>query len=159
VAFSLRRVVTGHDENGKAIVKIDEVMSEPRSNRPGNEGHGIWGTDVYPANLNTDADSKTIEPGPPGSTASKIRVTQYSPGVTSRMHRTHSLDYVVIMKGEIDMALDDGVNVHLKEGDVCVQNGTIHNWVNNGTEPCVVAFILLAADPIVVNGKELVVTG
>ena len=159
MAFSLRRVVTGHDENGKAIVKIDEVMSEPRSNRPGNEGHGIWGTDVYPANLNTDADGKTIEPGPPGSTASKIRVTQYSPGVTSRMHRTHSLDYVVIMKGEIDMALDDGVIVHLKEGDVCVQNGTIHNWVNNGTEPCVVAFILLAADPIVVNGKELEITG
>ena len=159
MAVSLRRVVTGRGENGKAIAKIDEIMSEPRSNRPGNEGHGIWGTDVYPANLNTDADGKAIEPGPPGSTASKIKVTQYSPGVTSRMHRTHSLDYVVIMKGEIDMALDDGVIVHLKEGDVCVQNGTIHNWVNNGTEPCVVAFILLAADPIVVNGKELKITG
>lgn len=159
MAFSLRRVVTGHDENGKAIVKIDEVMSEPRSSRSNHEGHGVWGTDVYPANLNADADGKAIEPGPPGSTASKIRVSKYSPGVTSRMHRTHSLDYVVIMKGEIDMALDDGVIVHLKEGDVCVQCGTIHNWVNNGTEPCVVAFILLAADPIVINGKELEATG
>ncbi|MFP6868235.1 MAG: cupin domain-containing protein [Nitrospinota bacterium] len=159
MVFSLRRVVTGHDENGKAIVKIDEVMTKPRSNRPGNEGHGVWGTDIYPANLNTDADGKAIEPGPPGSTASKFRVTQYSPGVTSRMHRTHSLDYVVIMKGEIDMAFDDGVIVHLKEGDVCVQHGTIHNWVNNGTEPCVVAFILLAADPIVINGKDLEITG
>ncbi len=159
MAFSLRRVVTGHDENGKAVVKIDEVMSEPRANRPGNEGHGVWGTDVYPANLNTDADGKAIEPGPPGSTASKIRVTKYSPGVTSRMHRTHSLDYVVIMKGEIDMALDDGVIVHLNEGDVCVQHGTIHNWINNGTEPCVVAFILLPSDPIVINGAELETTG
>ena len=57
------------------------------------------------------------------------------------------------------MALDDGVIVHLKEGDVCVQHGTIHNWINNGREPCVVAFILLAADPVVINGKELEATG
>ena len=159
MAFSVRRVVTGHDENGKAVVKIDELMSEPRSNRPGNEGHGIWATDVYPADLNTDADGKAMEPGPPGSMASKIRVTKYSPGVTARMHRTHSLDYVVIMKGEIDMELDDGVIVHLKEGDVCVQHGAIHNWINNGTEPCVIAFTLLAADPVVINGKELEATG
>ena len=155
MAFSVRRVVTGHDENGKAVVKIDEVMSESRSNRPGLQGHGVWGTDVYPANLNTDADGKSLEPGAPGATASKFRISEYGPGVTPRMHRTHSLDYVVIIKGEIDMELDDGVIVHLNEGDVCVQHGTIHNWINNGTEPCVVAFILLASDPIVINGKAL----
>lgn len=159
MAFSVRRVVTGHDENGKAVVKIDELMSEPRSTRPGHEGHGVWATDVYPADLNTEADGKAIEPGPPGATASKIRVTKYGPGVASRMHRTHSLDYLVVLKGEIDMALDDGVIVHLKEGDVCVQRGTIHNWVNNGAEPCVIAFVLLAAAPVVVNGKELEITG
>ena len=159
MAFSVRRVVTGHDENGKAIVKIDEVMSEPRSNRTGNEGHGIWGTDVFPANLNLDADGKALEPGAPGSTASKFRISKYSPGVHPRMHRTQSLDYALIMKGEIDMELDDGVIVTLREGDVCVQHGTIHNWINNGTEPCIVAFILLAADPIVINGKELEIAG
>lgn len=159
MAFSLRRVVTGHDETGKAIVKIDEVMAEPRSTRVGNEGHGIWGTDVYPANLNSDADGKALEPGPPGTSASKFRVSQYGPGVHPRMHRTHSLDYVIIMKGEIDMVLDDDVVVTLREGDVCVQHGTIHNWVNNGTEPCVVAFVLLPADPIVIDGKELEIAG
>jgi hypothetical protein len=63
------------------------------------------------------------------------------------------------MKGEIDMELDDGVIVHLKEGDVCVQQGTIHNWINTGTEPCIIAFILLAADPIVIKGKDLDTTG
>ena len=101
MAFSVRRVVTGHDDNGKAVVKIDEGMSEPRSNRPGLQGHGVWATDVYPANLNTDADGKSLEPGAPGTTASKFRTSEYGPGVTPRMHRTHSLDYVVIMKGEI----------------------------------------------------------
>ena len=65
----------------------------------------------------------------------------------------------MIIKGEMDMELDDGVIVHLKEGDVCVQQGTIHNWINNGTEPCVAAFVLLAADPVVINGKELESTG
>jgi quercetin dioxygenase-like cupin family protein len=159
LAFSMRRIVTGHDENGKAVVKIDEVMTEPRSGRPGHEGHGVWATDVYPANLNTDADGEMIEPGPPGTTSSKSRVSQYNPGVTPRMHRTHSLDYVVVIKGEMHMELDDGVMVHIKEGDVCVQHGTIHNWINNGTEPWVVAFILLDADPIVINGKELEIIG
>ena len=122
-------------------------------------GQGMWGTDVYPANLNTDVDGKEIEPGPPGSAPSKIRISKYYPGVKTRMHRTHSLDYVVVLKGEMDMELDDGAIVHLNEGDVCVQHGTIHNWINNGTEPCVIAFILLAADPIDVNGKELEITG
>ena len=67
------------------------------------------------------------------------------------MHRTQSIDYVVVMKGEIDMELDDGIIVRLREGDVCVQQGTIHNWINNGTDPCIVAFILLAANPVVIN--------
>jgi quercetin dioxygenase-like cupin family protein len=151
----VRRVVTGHDENGKAIVKIDEVLSEPRSHRPGNQGYGIWATNEHPANLNTNRDGKEIEPGAPGSTSTKFRITQYAPGVTARMHRTQSLDYVVVLKGEIDMELDDGVMVHLSEGDVCVQQGTIHNWINNGTQPCIVAFILLAADPVLINGNPL----
>ena len=75
------------------------------------------------------------------------------------MHRTQSIDYVIIMKGEIDMELDDGVIVHLKEGDVCVQRGTIHNWKNNGTSPCLVAFILLPAKPIQIQGEKLNSTG
>jgi mannose-6-phosphate isomerase-like protein (cupin superfamily) len=51
----------------------------------------------------------------------------------------------VVMSGEIDMEMDDTV-VHLKAGDVLVQRGTIHNWVNQGTEPCVIAFILISSD-------------
>src|ERR1041385_5950658 len=58
------------------------------------------------------------------------------------MHRTRSLDYAVIMSGEIDMLLDDSV-VHLKAGDVVVQQATNHAWVNRGKEPCRVAFILI----------------
>ncbi|HEU0075835.1 MAG TPA: cupin domain-containing protein, partial [Dehalococcoidia bacterium] len=60
--------------------------------------------------------------------------------------------------GEIDMELDDGVSVHLKAGDTLVQRGTIHNWKNRGTEPCLIAFILISADPVKAGGKVLEAT-
>src|SRR5437763_1747943 len=75
-------------------------------------------------------------------------------GNSPRNHRTDSLDYAVIMSGEIDMELD-GSTTHLKAGDVVVQRGTVHNWVNRGTEPCVIAFVLIAAKPVEVGGKVL----
>jgi uncharacterized cupin superfamily protein len=58
------------------------------------------------------------------------------------MHRTRSLDYAIILSGEIDMMLDDTV-VHLKAGDVVIQQATNHAWVNRGKEICRIAFILM----------------
>ena len=60
------------------------------------------------------------------------------------MHRTRSVDYAIIMEGEIDMLLDEG-EIHLKAGDVVVQQATHHAWVNRGTKPCRVAFVLIDA--------------
>ena len=74
-----------------------------------------------------------------------FRVIAFEPGVAPRNHRTDSIDYAVVISGEIDMAMDDTV-VHLQAGDVLVQRATIHNWVNNGTQPCVIAFVLISAD-------------
>jgi quercetin dioxygenase-like cupin family protein len=76
-----------------------------------------------------------------------FRVVQYDPGVAPRNHRTESIDYAVVLSGEIDMELD-GSAVHLRAGDVLVQRGTMHNWVNRGTKPCVIAFVLVAAKPM-----------
>lgn len=83
-----------------------------------------------------------------------FRVCEFAPGVAPRNHSTDSIDYAVVMSGEIDMELDDSA-VHLKAGDVLVQRGTIHNWVNSGTQPCVIAFILIDAKPVEVSGKVL----
>ena len=58
------------------------------------------------------------------------------------IHRTRTIDYVVILSGEIDMLLDDR-EVHLNAGDVVIQRGTNHAWVNRGNEPCRIAFILV----------------
>jgi quercetin dioxygenase-like cupin family protein len=78
--------------------------------------------------------------------------------VAARNHRTDSIDYIVVMAGEIDMELD-GSTVHLKAGDVMVQRGTIHNWVNRGTEPCVLAVVLVDAKPVEAGGKVLNAVG
>lgn len=83
-----------------------------------------------------------------------FRVVQYEPGVTPRNHRTDSIDYAVVMSGEIDLELD-GITVHLKQCDVLVQRGTVHNWINRGPEPCVIAFALIAAEPVRRGGNVL----
>jgi quercetin dioxygenase-like cupin family protein len=83
-----------------------------------------------------------------------FRVVEFAPGVAPRVHRTDSIDYAVVISGEIDMELDDAV-VQLKAGDVLVQRGTIHNWINRGFEPCVIAFVLIDAKPVAVGGKLL----
>jgi mannose-6-phosphate isomerase-like protein (cupin superfamily) len=59
---------------------------------------------------------------------------------------TDSIDYAIVLSGEIAMVLDDGVEVHLNAGDVIIQRATIHDWINRGTEPCVIAFILIATE-------------
>src|SRR5204862_7384898 len=83
-----------------------------------------------------------------------FRFVEYGPGVAPRNHRTESIDYAVVLSGEIDMQLD-GTEVHLRAGDVLVQRETLDNWVNRGTQPCVIAFVLVAAKPVERDGKAL----
>ena len=68
------------------------------------------------------------------------------------MHKTNSIDYLVVISGEMWMVMEKG-EVLLRPGDCIVQRGTIHNWVNRGTEACLVAFILIWAKPVEINGK------
>ena len=156
----IRRVVTGHDDKGRAIVEIDEVCSHFKQGRQNAFICNIWTTDTVPANNDGHVDGGKregkfthIENG------SVFRILDFRPGVEHRMHRTDSIDYLVVMKGEIDMELDDGVEVHLKAGDVMVQRGTIHNWINRGTETCVIAVILIHAKPVEAGGQVLNAVG
>src|SRR5207253_5568994 len=89
-----------------------------------------------------------------GADGTIFRVVEYQPGVAPRLHRTETIDYAVVIYGEIDMRLDIGA-VHLRAGDVLVQQATIHDWVNNGREPCRVAFVLVPAKPAEIGGKAL----
>jgi quercetin dioxygenase-like cupin family protein len=158
MALQVRRVVTGHDAAGKAIVSIDDITQNAPNRRPGTEATLVWTTQGFPAD-NTgaeDASRRQVGSTVPGGTV--FRVVSYGPGCAPRNHRTDSIDYAVVISGEIDMELDDSV-VHLRAGDVVVQRGTIHNWANNGSEPCVIAYVLIDAKPVEVAGRVLNATG
>ena len=158
MTFQVRRVITGHDASGRAIVKIDEVSKNAVSGRPGATACNVWTTEGFPASNDGDADAGLRKVGTTLKNGTIFRVIEFAPGLAARNHRTDSIDYIVIMAGEIDMELDDSV-VHLKAGDVMVQRGTIHNWVNRGTAPCVLAVVLIDAKSVEAGGKVLPAVG
>ena len=174
MARKIRRVVTGHDENGvaKVIMDSDATCILSRPNRPGVTLTNLWQNDETPAQMETHDDPVT---GPlilhPPKDGSVFRIVQFDPenpeelakldgqaafaemGAGANivegarhpfMHRTDSLDYSVVLTGEIYMMMDEE-EVLLKAGDVVVQQGTNHAWSNRGTEPCQIAFILIDA--------------
>jgi len=166
----VRRVVTGHDSGGKAVVVIDGEAPNRRVRQTGIVSTLLWVTDETPADISGNADRAAREIGvPPPPCGSILRVVDFPPESTggtkvdnaailremgvaaggapvhhAHMHRTRSIDYAIVLSGEIDMLLDDS-QVHLKAGDVLVQQGTNHAWVNNGSDVCRIAFVLIDA--------------
>jgi naringenin degradation protein FdeH len=171
-AGSIRRVVTSHDASGKAIVGFDTIAPQTGGEPElGVKVFNLWITDATPADNSGSADAATGKVGiPPPPNGSIFRIVEFGPtpkadnldpnflakiaGHDAKagakpprhpgMHRTRSIDYAIVLSGEIDMLLDDS-EVHLKAGDVLVQRGTIHAWVNHGNAPCRIAFILIDA--------------
>ncbi len=154
----VRRVVTGHHADGRSYAAIDEIPDNINSRREGMQAVVVWSTGESPADNTDPADGAARTLATSDDNGTVFRIVKYDPGVAPRNHRTQSLDYAVIMSGEITMRLDEG-EVLLRQGDVLVQRGTIHDWVNNGSVPCVVAFILCAAQPLDVGGMTLAPTG
>jgi quercetin dioxygenase-like cupin family protein len=156
--MKIRRIVTGHDQNGKAIVQHDELCNNIISRRDFHQSCVVWSTGNFPVdNLDVnDGNSRDVSILQKQDTV--LRIVQYEPGVAPRNHRTETLDYAIVISGSIDMDLDGHI-VHLNQGDVIVQRGTIHNWINHGAEPCVIAFILIAAKPIDLINKTLLAHG
>ena len=149
MTLAVRRVVTGHDAEGKAVVWIDEIADHPTSRRSGHASHLIWTTDGAPADIAGSDDMGKHQTGrPPPANGALFRVLEIDPGGEPEMHFTETIDYVIIMSGEIHMELDDGVIVVLKEGDLLVQRGTIHSWHNRGDVPCRMAAVLIDASPL-----------
>lgn len=157
MTFQVRRVVTGHDATGKAIVTIDDAVPI-NSARPGVTTAVAWTSEGFPVDNTGGADEGKRQTGTTHDNGTVFRIIEFAPGNGPRNHRTDSIDYACILSGEIDMDLD-GEEVHLKAGDVIVQRGTIHNWINRGTEPCVIAFVLIAAHSAVAGGKVLPAVG
>lgn len=159
MTLAVRRVVTGHDPAGRAVMKIDEISRNVISNRPGSSSCVVWSTEGFPVDNDEETDPTTRRIGTTIEGGTVFRVVRYEPGLTPRMHRTDSIDYAVVLSGSIDLELDDHRTVSLKAGDLVVQRGTVHAWVNHGPEPCEIAFVLVAAKPVTVGDKTLKAEG
>lgn len=174
MAREFRRVVTGHDENGKAIIESDQIAHHylERPNRPGVRLTNFWMSRGTPAEYGGAAETCegdfVLHPPKNGSVFRVVEFMPEDPEVLATldgkaafaemgagdnivendrhpfMHRTDSLDYAIVLCGEIWMMMEDPKDdTLLKAGDVVIQRGNIHAWSNRGTEPCTIAFVLI----------------
>jgi quercetin dioxygenase-like cupin family protein len=151
----IQRVVTGHDADGRAIFKSEDVT--PTRMIPSGDASFLllWTTETVPADNNDETDGRLRDAGLTLNRGSVIRIVDMLPGKQSPMHRTNSIDYGIVMSGEIELELDDGRVTTVREGGVIVQRGTNHLWRNVTDKPCRIAFILIEAPAYLHNGQPL----
>lgn len=176
----VRRIITGHNEQGKSIIIEDQCTPHTKSSphRPGVVINNLWKTDAAPVKLSSTKDAATsdmaLEPLPRGN---NFRIVEFPPeasyindinqehakaafdemgashalsengsNVHPFMHKTTTLDYAIVLSGEIFLMLDEGEAL-MKAGDICIQRATNHVWSNRSNENCQVAFVLIDAIP------------
>jgi mannose-6-phosphate isomerase-like protein (cupin superfamily) len=171
----VRRVVTGHSDEGKAVVASDDAVEPVElALLPGYEFHRIWGADAtltFPGpgsrpdapqyfppvagfrfGLFTVPPDTVALPGDLDIGAALAEMERELPGMAGHMepdapgmHTTATVDYEYVVSGHVTLELDDGVEVELGPGDTVVQNGTRHAWRNRGSEPCQMVVVLVGA--------------
>lgn len=144
----IRRIVTKHDASGKSVVWIDGAATNHRFPDEKISSTLMWATDETPTPFLVEEDAGNRVLGtPPPSGGSRFTMMEIQPGNTAHgLHRTDTIDYVICIAGEIDMDMEDS-KVTMRAGDVLIQLGTNHGWVNRGTVPCRLAVVLVDGKP------------
>jgi len=147
----IRRVVTGHDADKRAKVLIDRPATNAKFPQAGMVSTMMWCTDGAPAAIPVgekieDMGARILGTAPP-SKGTRFAVIDFPPGNHPHMHRTETVDYVIVIEGEIEMDMDDST-VKLRQGDILIQRGTNHAWANRSNRRARVAFVLLDAEPL-----------
>ena len=139
-----RRVVTGHDRRGASVFAADGPVPVVRSAPDGALFYEVWATDAMPAPIEAAQADPTLSAVtvPPTPNGTKIRINEFPPGAVSPVHRTQSVDYGIVLEGEVVLVLDDSETT-LRAGDVAVQRGTSHRWENRTGQTARMAFILI----------------
>jgi quercetin dioxygenase-like cupin family protein len=152
----IRRVVTGHSENGKATFVSDNQFETVVIPTGDAAMATIWTTTTVPADLNDETDGRNRDAGTTLKGGSVIRIVDMLPNASSPIHRTSSIDYGIILSGTIELELENQEIKTLFQGDIIVQRGTIHQWRNpSSTEICRIVFILTEAKPFQFIGEPL----
>lgn len=174
--WKVRRVVTGHDAEGKSTFLLDGLAPNVKemASMPGLALTDLWETKGAPARNEGTADNaeRPVRLEPPGN-GTILRIVEFPPDSQWRdradaheafdsigaghapdkhsadpmMHKTATVDYIIVLKGEIHAIMDKGETL-LRAGDILVQRGTNHSWSVRGHEPCIIAAVLVSAAPL-----------
>jgi naringenin degradation protein FdeH len=147
----IRRVITGHDAKGVAKVLWEDHPSNTKSGGHGSVSTLVWCSEATPVDISVgekieDMGARILGTAPPPR-GTRFCVIDFPPGRPGAMHRTETIDYVIVLKGEVEMDMDQST-VKLKEGDILIQRGTNHSWVNRSDKAARVAFVLIDAQPL-----------
>ncbi|KAJ5999382.1 Cupin 2 conserved barrel [Penicillium sp. IBT 35674x] len=161
----IHRYITTHNTEGEAVFLSHAQIPDYMPSQPaGGDGEIalLYATDTVPASLEDEADIAMYDeylhlpPGLTTDTGSVFRMVDLKPGKRTPMHRTVSLDYGVVLEGDVDLVLDSGASRHLHRGDVCIQRGTAHAFRNrSGKEWCRMLFVFLPIQKLIYQGREL----
>ena len=147
-APQIRRIVTRHDAGGKSVVWLDGPATNHKYPDGKISSTLMWATSETPADFiaGEDAGNRILGTAPPAG-GTRFTVMEIQPGNAAHgLHRTDTIDYVICISGEIDMDMEDS-KVTLRAGDILVQLGTNHGWVNRGAVPCRMAVVLVDGKP------------
>lgn len=156
------RYITAHNDEGKAI--FSNALNEESEMKPNDDGIAFalsYTTKGFPVNMDNDEDIKVYEKfknNPPGlvvSGGTVLRHVDIPPDTGCKMHRTVSLDYGAVIEGEVELLLDSGESRIMKRGDVAIQRGTMHAWINRSKTDWVrMLFVLQESKPLEFGGKK-----
>lgn len=148
-----RRVVTGHDDSGRPVIVSDAKIPLERIAIGGADLGLLWTTTNFPVDNNDRTDGRDRDAGLTLHGGTVLRIGDLLPGMVSPMHRSNSIDYGVVLSGQVELELEGGEIVLLDPGDVVVQRGTLHAWRNpSATQVARILWVLIEAKPYTHNG-------
>lgn len=151
----IQRVVTGHNDQGRAVFKSED-FAQPQPLPTGDANFLLmWSSATVPADNNDETDGRSRNQGTTLAGGSVLRIVDMLPGGESPMHRTNSIDYGIVLEGEVELELEDGHKKTVRKHGVIVQRGTNHLWRNTTDSICRIAFVLIEAPAYLHEGKPL----
>ena len=148
-----RRVVTSHNDDSKAIISHDSLIHGRQT------GHGpwiqlLWSSESLPPDVNTGKDLGLADTGL-SNDGTIVRIVDFPPRSRGMVHRSMTLDYIFVLKGQVVLTLDDDSRTTIKENEAVIQQATMHGWDNETDDWARLLCVLIKAEPPIVNGKEL----
>jgi quercetin dioxygenase-like cupin family protein len=143
--MQIRRILTGHDAQGRSLIADDRLIDS----HPGKMDAALAIADLWlnalPPSLDGADPTQSDFPVLPNDGGAVFRILELMPGTAPHMHKTATIDYIIVLAGTLSMLLDDGTELAMRPHDTMIQRATVHGWANRGSEPCRFATVVIDA--------------